>query len=54
MQRSQETGDSTVAKMCPMSGCKANQGFCVHDWMMIAMVMMGAAAAVAHWGFHAF
>mgnify|MGYP000862360859 CR=1 FL=1 len=43
-----------MAKMCPLDGCKAHQGMCIHDKMMIAMGMMGLLGAAAHWGFHLF
>ena len=39
-----------MAAMCPIDGCKAKKGLCIHDKMMIGMGMMAALAAVAHWG----
>ena len=38
--------------MCPIDGCKAKKGMCIHDKMMIAMAVMAAALAGAHWGLH--
>ena len=43
-----------MAKMCPIDGCKAKQGLCIHDKLMIAMGALGMVAAVAHWGLHLF
>ena len=43
-----------MAKMCPMDGCKAKSGLCIHDKMMIVMGVMGVMAMVAHWGVHLF
>lgn len=43
-----------MAKMCPLEGCKANHGLCIHDKMMIAMGIMGIVGAVAHWGLNLF
>lgn len=43
-----------MAKMCPLEGCKANQGLCIHDKMMIGMGIMGILGAVAHWGLNLF
>jgi hypothetical protein len=41
-----------MAKMCPMSGCKAESGMCIHDKMMIGMGVMMMLGAIAHWGLH--
>jgi len=43
-----------MAKMCPIDGCKAEKGMCIHDKMMVAMGVMGVLAAVAHWGLRVF
>lgn len=43
-----------MAKMCPIDGCKATKGLCIHDKMMIGMAVMGVLAAVAHWGLKLF
>jgi len=43
-----------MAKMCPIDGCKAKKGLCIHDKMMIVMGVLGMGAAVAHWGLHLF
>lgn len=41
-----------MAAMCPMSGCKAKHGLCVHEKMMLgvgaAMVVVGLLAAAGH------
>lgn len=36
--------------MCPMDGCKAKKGLCIHDKMMIAGGVLFMVFAVAHWG----
>ena len=41
-----------MAKMCPLDGCKAKKGLCIHDKLMIVMGMMGLVGVVAHWGLH--
>ncbi len=44
-----------MAKMCPMSGCKAHGGMCGHDKMMIGMgilMMLGVVGAIARFGLH--
>jgi hypothetical protein len=43
-----------MAKMCPIDGCKAQKGLCIHDKMMIAMGLMAGLAAVGHWGLQLF
>ncbi len=39
-----------MAKVCPMNGCRAKPGLCIHDKMMIVMGLLGAAGALGHWG----
>lgn len=39
-----------MAKMCPIDGCKAKQGLCIHDKMMIAMAVIMAGGAFGHFG----
>lgn len=41
-----------MAAMCPMTGCKAKQGLCIHEKMMVLMGVVLMAAAGAHWGLH--
>ena len=41
-----------MAAMCPMSGCKAKHGMCLHDRLMLVMGVILMAAAGAHWGLH--
>jgi hypothetical protein len=43
-----------MAAMCPMTGCRKHQGLCIHDKLMLAMGVMFAALAGAHWGLHLF
>lgn len=46
--------ETPMAKLCPIDGCKAKHGLCIHDKMMIAMALMGSMAAFAHWGLRLF
>lgn len=39
-----------MAKMCPLDGCKAKKGLCIHDKIMIAMGVIGMLGAAAYWG----
>jgi hypothetical protein len=39
-----------MPKVCPLDGCKAHTGFCIHDKIMVGFALIGGAAAVAHWG----
>lgn len=41
-----------MAKMCPIDGCKAKRGLCIHDKLMIAMGVMFIVFAGTHWGLH--
>jgi hypothetical protein len=41
-----------MAAMCPIDGCKAKKGLCIHDKLMIAMAVMFAGYAGAHWALH--
>lgn len=41
-----------MATICPIDGCRAKKGLCIHDKLMIAMGALFAAFAVAHWGLH--
>ncbi len=41
-----------MAKMCPIDGCKAKKGLCIHDKLMILMGGMFVAFAGLHWGLH--
>ena len=43
-----------MAAMCPIDGCKAKKGLCIHDKLMIAMGGMVALLAGAHWGLQLF
>jgi hypothetical protein len=43
-----------MAAMCPIDGCKAKKGLCMHDKMMIVMGVMFALVAGGHWGLHLF
>lgn len=33
-------------KMCPMEGCKQKQGMCVHDKMMLVMIILAVIAGL--------
>lgn len=39
-----------MAKMCPMDGCKSDEGLCIHDKMMIGMVVLIALVGVVYFG----
>lgn len=41
-----------MAKLCPLHGCKATTGRCIHDTLMIVMALMVAGLGLAHWGLH--
>jgi hypothetical protein len=43
-----------MAKICPIDGCRAKPGLCIHDKMMIGMGLLAVLAAGAHWGLHLF
>jgi len=43
-----------MAKICPIDGCRARKGLCIHDKMMIVMGVMVLMAAGAHFGLHLF
>lgn len=43
-----------MAMMCPIDGCKAKQGMCIHDKLMIVMGVVLVLAAGGHWGLHLF
>lgn len=36
-----------MSKMCPMDGCRASKGFCIHERIMMGMVMALAGLGVA-------
>ncbi|GAB4324107.1 MAG: hypothetical protein Kow0074_16810 [Candidatus Zixiibacteriota bacterium] len=39
-----------MAKMCNLgSNCKNSAGMCIHEKIMIGMVMVAALAGVAYW-----
>jgi len=37
-----------MAAMCPMTGCETKSGMCIHDRLMIVMVLMLAVVAGGH------
>lgn len=41
-----------MAAMCPMSGCKAKKGLCIHEKMMLGMGVIFMVLGGAHWGLH--
>jgi hypothetical protein len=38
-----------MSLMCPMDGCKQKQGMCVHEKMMLGMMIIIMVATVAWW-----
>lgn len=43
-----------MAAMCPIDGCRAKKGMCIHDKLMVAMGVMFAIYAGGHWALHLF
>lgn len=41
-----------MAKVCPIDGCQAKAGLCMHDKMMIVMGALAMVFAGMHWGMH--
>jgi hypothetical protein len=39
-----------MAKLCPIDGCRAKSGLCIHDKMMIGMGSAGLLGALLFWG----
>ncbi len=37
-----------MAKMCPLDGCKAKSGLCIHDKMMIGASIFAVLALAAY------
>lgn len=35
-----------MAKVCPMEGCKAKEGMCVHDKMMVVIGIVAIAFVI--------
>lgn len=44
------TAEEAMAAMCPIDGCKAKKGLCVHDKIMLGMGVMAMGFASLHWG----
>jgi hypothetical protein len=41
-----------MSMMCKMNGsCEATQGMCIHEKMMLGMVVLAAAGGAAYWFF---
>lgn len=40
-----------MAKMCPIDGCQAKKGLCIHDKMMLGMAALAVVGGVAVWVF---
>ncbi len=38
-----------MSLMCPMEGCKAKRGMCIHEKMMMFVVIMAAAGGLVYW-----
>jgi hypothetical protein len=43
-----------MAAMCPIDACKKQRGMCLHDKLMLAMGVLFAVFAGAHWGLQLF
>lgn len=43
-----------MATICPIDGCRQDARLCIHDKLMIVMVVMAVLGAVSHWGLHLF
>jgi hypothetical protein len=41
-----------MAAMCPIDGCKAKKGLCMHDKMMILMGVLVMSLGGAHFALH--
>ncbi len=38
--RYKKEGGEDMAKVCPLEGCKEKEGMCIHDWMMITIMVV--------------
>lgn len=38
-----------MSLMCSMDGCKQKKGMCIHEKMMLGMMVVAMVAAVAWW-----
>jgi Tfp pilus assembly protein FimT len=38
-----------MSLMCPMEGCKQKQGMCIHEKMMMVVVLVAVIAGFAFW-----
>ena len=36
-----------MSLMCPLEGCKKQQGMCIHEKMMVVMVILAVVASAA-------
>ncbi len=43
-----------MSLMCKMDSCVAKKGMCVHEKMMMGIVILGGLAAAGHWALHLF
>lgn len=44
-----------MSVMCKIDGkCSAEKGLCIHEKMMLGMVMVGVLVVIAHWVLHWF
>lgn len=41
-----------MAAMCPIDGCKAKKGLCIHDKLMILMGVVVMGLGGAHFALH--
>jgi hypothetical protein len=38
-----------MSLMCPMEGCKQKPGMCIHEKMLMAIVLVAAIAGAVFW-----
>jgi hypothetical protein len=38
-----------MSLMCPMEGCKAKPGMCIHEKMMMVVVLVAAVGGLVYW-----
>lgn len=44
-----------MSMMCKMNGsCSTTKGLCMHEKMMVGVIVIGSIAGLGHWIFHWF
>lgn len=43
-----------MSVMCSVESCKARSGMCIHEKMMVGMLVLLVGGAAGHWMFHWF